>query len=133
MTNHTIIYPEPTGCYNFMLVGHPRFIDIISNPSSIFIIKFILATIATATSFIVCLKELSSIKRYDDRFLLRLTQILTTIPWVLCTGAYVTFISPRLLLLIKLFDNTYFSIALFGFAKLIFNYFGSVRLGYFIM
>jgi len=120
-------FPDPEGCFNFMLVGQPRFIDIFTNPTPDFVVRFSFATLSVIVSFLLCVFELKSIMRYDDRFLLRLTQILATLPFVLCSGAYITFIAPRLNQLVRLFNSVYFSMALFGFAKLIFNYFGSVK------
>ena len=79
LENANFTFPEPEGCFNFMLVGQPRFIDIFTNPTPDFVVRFSFATLSVIVSFFLCVFELKSIMRYDDRFLLRLTQILATL------------------------------------------------------
>ena len=113
-------------------MGFPTFKEIFTDTSPGFIVLFVFASLSLVAGLAllilgnrIMIPYLKS-KLKDDALLHRMIIMEANLPFILCLGAFITAFAPRLHALVNIFTSIYFVFALFGFARMIFNYFGSI-------
>lgn len=117
------------GCV--LLRGYPTFSQIINSTTAGLIALYVCAGIAVAVALLSFISELKYMQRYmkqriTDRHQQKVIQLQVSLPIILGFSALIVCLAPRLSHIVAIFSSIYFAFAMFGFARMIFNYFGGV-------